>query len=259
MTLTTLTLPARTTKPRTTGLTMVIDNGLPARFFADAITTAAPHIDIVKFGWGTALVTPCLAEKVAAAHDAGIRCSLGGTLFEKYVFGDRFDDYLELCRHLGVDLIEVSNGTIPMSNFAKTTYIRKCADVLPVFSEVGLKDTARSDQLSPEDWIDAIAEDLDAGSTKVITEARESGRSGLCHANGELRSDLFEAILESGIDSDQLLFEAPTKDLQATFIDRLGANVNLGNVAAADVLALETLRLGLRADTFMRFEGEGGA
>jgi phosphosulfolactate synthase len=238
---------------------MVIDNGLPARYFVDAITTAAPYIDIVKFGWGTALVTPCLGDKVAAAHDAGIRCSLGGTLFEKYVFADRFDDYLDLCRRLGVDLIEVSNGTIPMSNFVKTSYVRKCADVLPVFSEVGFKDSIRSDELSPEDWIDAIEEDLDAGSSMVITEARESGRSGLCHANGELRSALFEAILDSGIEPDRLLFEAPTKDLQARFIDRLGANVNLGNVAPADVIGLETLRLGLRADTFMRFEGEGDA
>jgi phosphosulfolactate synthase len=238
---------------------MVIDNGLPLRFFVDAITTAEPYIDIVKFGWGTALVTPCLVDKIAAAHHAGIRCSLGGTLFEKYVFEDRFDDYLELCRRLGVDLIEVSNGTIPMSNFVKTSYVRKCSDVLPVFSEVGFKDSARSDQLSSEDWIDAIAEDLDAGSSMVITEARESGRSGLCHANGELRSALFESILDSGIEPDWLLFEAPTKDLQARFIDRLGANVNLGNVAAADVLALETLRLGLRADTFMSFEGQGNA
>lgn len=259
MTLTTLTLPERTTKPRTTGLTMVIDNGLPARFFVDAITTAATYIDIVKFGWGTAIVTECIADKIAATHDAGIRCSLGGTLFEKYVFADRFDDYLELCDCLGVDLIEVSNGTIPMSNFVKTTYIRKCADVLPVFSEVGLKDAVRSDQLSAEEWIDAIAEDLDAGSSMVITEARESGRSGLCHANGELRTSLFETILASGIEPDRLLFEAPAKDLQVQFIERLGANVNLGNVAAADVLALETLRLGLRADTFMRFEGEGDA
>jgi len=259
MTSTTLTLPGRTTKPRTTGLTMVIDNGLPNRFFIDAMTTAAPYIDVVKFGWGTAIVTPCLADKIAAAHDLGIRCCLGGTLFEKYVFADRFDDYLELCGRLGVDLIEVSNGTIPMSNFAKTTYIRKCASVLEVFSEVGFKDTARSDRLSPEDWIDAIAEDLDAGASVVITEARESGRSGLCHANGELRTALFEAILASGIGADQLLFEAPTKDLQARFVHRLGANVNLGNIAAPDVLGLETLRLGLRADTFMLFEGEGDA
>ena len=162
-------------------------------------------------------------------------------------------------RRLGVDLIEVSNGTIPMSNFVKTSLhpqVRQCAEV---FSEVGFKDTARSDRLSPEDWIDAIAEDLDAGASVVITEARESGRGGLCHANGELRAALFEAILASGIEADQLLFEAPTKELQARFIHRLGANVNLGNIAAPDVLGLETLRLGLRADTFMLFEGEGDA
>jgi phosphosulfolactate synthase len=149
----------------------------------------------------------------------------------------------------------VSNGTIDLSNTAKAAYIRKCADHFEVFSEVGFKDPDRSDRLSPSQWIDCIGEDLDAGASIVIAEARESGRSGICHRDGQLRWGLIEDILASPIAVDRLLFEAPTRELRTQFVTRIGTNVNLGNIALGDVLGLETLRLGLRADTLLHFEG----
>jgi phosphosulfolactate synthase len=249
-----LDLPERTVKPRGTGLTMVMDTGLPTAAFEDAMAAVADHIDLVKLGWGTALVTPDLDIKLSLLRDLGIGYYLGGTLFEKFVAQDRFESFLGLCRDLGTEVVEVSNGTIPMSNTAKAAYIRKCAEHFRVISEVGYKDAERSLHLSPSQWVDCIGEDLEAGSSLVITEARESGRSGICRADGELRFGLIEDILSSGLDADRLLFEAPTKELQAWFVTRVGANVNLGNISPTEVISLETLRLGLRSDTLMHFE-----
>lgn len=249
-----LELPERPPKPRTSGLTMVIDNGLPHGYFADAMASAAAHIDIVKFGWGTALVTADLEAKIACLRDHGIRFSFGGTLFEKFVVQDRFAGFLAMCHHYGCDLVEVSNGTIPLTNTDKADYIRRCASEFPVVSEVGVKDAVRSEDLCAADWVRAVHEDLAAGATLVITEARESGRSGICHRDGTLRLDVVEEILASGVDPGRLLFEAPTKELQTQFISRFGPAVNLGNVAPGDAIGVETLRLGLRSDTLMRME-----
>jgi phosphosulfolactate synthase len=234
---------------------MVIDSGLATAAFDDAITSASAYIDLVKFGWGTALVTADLDRKIESLRRNDIRYSLGGTLFEKFAAQDRFDTYLDLCRSLDVDVIEVSNGTIPLSNTAKCAYIAKCADAgFEVVSEVGFKDADRSQHLSPSQWVECIREDLAAGASMVITEARESGRSGICRPDGELRWGLIEDILASGVPPDCLLFEAPTKELQTHFVTRVGSNVNLGNIAPFDVIGLETLRLGLRSDTLEHFE-----
>ena len=249
-----LDLPDRTAQPRTDGLTMVIDNGLPHASFADAVASFAPYIDVVKFGWGTALVTSDIERKFAVLREHGIRYYFGGTLFEKFVVQGRFDSWLTLCRLCGCDLVEVSNGTIPLSNTEKAAYVRKCADEFTVLSEVGFKDPGRAGDLSNDQWVDSIHEDLEAGASKVITEARESGRSGICTADGKPRTDLIDAIISCGVDVSQLIFEAPTKDLQTLFITLVGPNVNLGNIAPADVIGLETLRLGLRADTLLHFE-----
>jgi phosphosulfolactate synthase len=249
-----LDLPTRTSKPRTTGLTMVMDGGMPTGAFEDAVLAVADHVDIVKLGWGTALVTPDLDIKLSLLRDLGIGYYVGGTLFEKFVAQDRFDAFVALCHEIQTDVVEVSNGTIPMSNTAKAAYIRKCAEQFRVISEVGYKDVERSLRLSPSQWVDCIGEDLEAGSSLVITEARESGRSGICRSDGELRFGLIEDILTSGIDVDRLLFEAPTKELQSWFVTRVGPNVNLGNIHPAGVIALETLRLGLRSDTLLHFE-----
>ena len=246
-------LPSRATKPRSTGLTMVIDGGIPLKMFADIISSTPELIDFVKFGWGTAIVTGGLQQKIDVLREHGIGFYLGGTLFEKYVMQERFDDYKRFCAELGCEHVEVSNGTVTMSNAEKASYIRKLAGDFTVVSEVGFKDPDRSEQLPPSKWIEYINEDLAAGATMVTLEARESGKSGICRPDGALRFGLIEDVLSAGVGQDQLLFEAPTTTLQTYFITRLGTDVNLGNVPASAVIGLETLRLGLRADTLTHF------
>ena len=246
-------LPSRATKPRSTGLTMVIDGGIPLRMFADIISSTPELIDFVKFGWGTAVVTGGLQQKIDVLREHGIGFYLGGTLFEKYVMQERFDDYKRFCVELGCEHVEVSNGTVTMSNAEKASYIRKLAGDFTVVSEVGFKDPDRSEQLPPSKWVEYINEDLAAGATMVTLEARESGKSGICRPDGALRFGLIEDVLSAGVGQDRLLFEAPTTTLQTYFITRLGTDVNLGNVPASAVIGLETLRLGLRADTLTHF------
>ena len=246
-------LPSRATKPRSTGLTMVIDGGIPLKQFADIISSTPELIDFVKFGWGTAIITGGLQQKIDVLREHGIGFYLGGTLFEKYVMQERFDDYKRFCVELGCEHVEVSNGTVTMSNAEKASYIRKLADDFTVVSEVGFKDPDRSEQLPPSKWVEYINEDLAAGATMVTLEARESGKSGICRPDGALRFGLIEDVLAAGVSQDQLLFEAPTTTLQTYFITRLGTDVNLGNVPASGVIGLETLRLGLRADTLTHF------
>jgi phosphosulfolactate synthase len=235
---------------------MAIDGGMPTAQFEDAVTSTADLIDVVKFGWGTAIVTPDLQDKLDVLRSLGVDAYLGGTLFEKFVVQDRLDVYMRLCESLGIHVIEVSNGTIDLSNTAKAAYIRKCAADFDVISEVGFKDSDRSLRLAPSMWVDAIAEDIEAGASLVITEARESGKSGICRPDGELRFGLIEDILGSGIPPERLLFEAPTKELQTYFVERVGPNVNLGNIHPTEVIGVETLRLGLRSDTLLHFELE---
>lgn len=245
----TLGLPERTVKPRERGLTMVIDNGLPAGQLEDVLESTGHLIDLVKFGWGTAVVTRDLSRKIAALRDAQVGFFFGGTLFELFAQEDRVDEYARVCREHGCRLMEISNGTIHMSNAEKAEHVRRLSREFTVVSEVGFKDPKRSQELAPVRWIECVQEDLEAGASRVVLEARESGRSGICRPDGELRYGLIEELLDSGVDPDRLLFEAPTKALQTYFVQRLGPNVNLGNVASGDVIALETLRLGLRSDS----------
>ena len=251
---TALRLPSRAAKPRRTGLTMVIDGGIGVAHFADVVTSAAEYIDFVKFGWGTAVVTSRLQAKIDVLTANEIGFYFGGTLFEKYVLQGRFDDFRKFCDAWSSRHVEVSNGTIPLSNSEKASYIRKLTGEFTVISEVGYKDPGRSEQLPPRIWAEYIAEDLAAGASLVTLEARESGRSGICRPDGALRFGLVEDVLASGVGQDRLLFEAPSTSLQAYFVTRLGPDVNLGNVPASGVIGLETLRLGLRADTLAAFE-----
>ncbi len=233
---------------------MVIDGGLPTHYFADVISSFSGLIDVLKLGWGTALVTDDLKYKIDALKDANVDFYFGGTLFEKFVSQGRYDDWRSFCDRFGCRFVEVSNGTIDLSNSEKAQYIARTARDFKVFSEVGYKETARSEEMRTEDWIDYIREDLDAGAHMVITEARESGKSGICRSNGELRTGLIDEIGASGIDIDRVLFEAPNKDLQVQLIRKFGSEVNLGNIATNDVVALETLRLGLRGDTLLDWD-----
>jgi phosphosulfolactate synthase len=246
-----LDLPRRAPKPRRRGLTMVIDPGVPTRYFEDVVESAGPLVDFVKFGWGTALVTLDLERKIACLRRHDVEFFFGGTLFERFVLERRLDRYRAFCRRHGCRYVEVSNGTIPLSNREKAACIAELGADFEVISEVGCKDGVRSRELGPDEWTEWVAEDLAAGASLVLTEARESGRSGICTADGRPRRDIVEAILGSGVDTARVVFEAPTRDLQAYFIGRVGPEVNLGNVVPGDAIALETLRLGLRSDTML--------
>lgn len=253
-----LTLPIRANKPRTRGLTLLIDNGLPGQHFQDVMQSAGAYIDLIKFGWGTSVVSDHLVHKIACLRDLGIDYVFGGTLFEKFYSQHKLGAFVDYCRQYGCRYIEISNGTIPLTNTDKARVIADLAGEFRVLSEVGLKDAEASQRQSPATWIAYIREDLAAGAWRTITEARESGTSGICRPDGELRYGLIEEIIESGIPIDSLIFEAPTKSLQVHFIRRLGANVNLGNIAFADIIGLETLRLGLRSDTLLAFDHPAG-
>jgi phosphosulfolactate synthase len=243
-------------KPRARGITMVIDPGLPTGYFTDVVASHGDHIDLVKFGWGTALVTRDLDRKIAVLREADIGFYFGGTLFERFLWGGNLDDYLALVEATGATHIEVSNGTIPLDQHSKAEYVRQMARYRPVLSEVGYKDAERSALLSPADWVSAIDEDIEAGAELVITETRESGRSGMARPDGHLRDEVLRAVV-AAVDADRILFEAPTKDLQVELISALGPAVNLGNIASADVIGVETLRRGLRADTLLQLSPAG--
>lgn len=250
---TALKLPVRSGKPRRTGVTMVVDGGVPLGALRDIVASAGEYLDFVKFGWGTALVSGEITAKIELLQASGIDFYVGGTLFEKHVLQGRFDDFRALCHELCCRYVEVSNGTISLSNLDKAGYVRKLASEFTVISEVGFKDADRSERLSPRRWIEYIEDDLSAGAQLVTLEARESGSSGICRADGQLRVGLVEEVVGE-LPVDRLLFEAPTTALQTHMVRRVGPNVNLGNVPPAGVLALETLRLGLRADTLTDFE-----
>jgi phosphosulfolactate synthase len=239
------------------GLTMIIDSGMPLVAFDDLIDSHGQLIDLVKFGWGTALVTRDISTKVARCRAAGIGCYFGGTLFEHAVWTGQIDAYLDLAKDIGVTHLEVSNGTIPLSHAQKAEYVFQLAAHHQVIAEVGFKDQARSESLSAQDWADAVALDMSAGAALVTLETRESGRCGIARSDGSMRRDVLDALLQQ-VDPTALLFEAPTKALQCELIEAVGPSVNLGNVAHADVVGVETLRLGLRSDTLLSLHPGGG-
>jgi len=248
-----LDLPERTTKPRSTGLTHVLDRGLSVSGVDALAEVVGDYVDIVKLGWGTAVVTGNLERKVARYLEHGIPVVLGGTLTELAVSQDRLDGLLEFSTRLGLEHIEVSDGTITLPHEEKLELIERLARDFTVLSEVGSKDDTKI--MAPYRWVELIQSELEAGAWKVITEARESGTSGIYRHDGEVRMGLIDEIVHA-VPPESLLFEAPLKDQQVWFIRRLGANVNLGNVAPDDVLSLETMRLGLRSDTAL---GQVGA
>lgn len=243
-------LPERTSKPRNTGFTMVMDKGLSLRETEDMIETCGDFVDIIKFGWATSFVTPILKEKIALLKDAGIPCYFGGTLFEAFVIRNQFADYQKVLDKFGIEYAEVSDGSIEMNHDDKCEYINKLSSQVTVLSEVGSKDAAKI--IPPYKWIEQMRTELEAGAWKVIGESREAGNVGLFRDSGEVRQGLVEEILTQ-IPSDKIIWEAPQKAQQVWFIKLVGANVNLGNIAPNEVIPLETIRLGLRGDTFSHF------
>ncbi|GAB3248309.1 phosphosulfolactate synthase [Larkinella harenae] len=243
-------IPERTTKPRQYGLTMVMDKGLSIRQVEDFLSTSAAHVDLVKLGWATSFVTPNLKEKLQVYKDAGIPVYFGGTLFEAFVIRKQFDDYRRLLDTYGLTYAEVSDGSIEMSQEEKCGYISKLASQVTVLSEVGSKDEAKI--IPPYKWIQLMKAELDAGAWKVIGEAREGGTVGLFRSSGEVRQGLVEEILTQ-VPFEKIIWEAPQKEQQVWFVKLLGANVNLGNISPNEAIPLETIRLGLRGDTFTHF------
>jgi phosphosulfolactate synthase len=251
---TALILPTRSAKPRSRGWTILLDPGVPVRQFEDTIESVTSIVDLVKFGWGTSVVSDHLERKIACLRDHHIGYFFGGTLFEKFYQQRKLSAYYDYCARYGCEYVEISNGTIDLPNEEKARIIADFAHEFQVLSEVGYKDSEQSQMLSPSMWVAYIRQDLAAGASKVLLEARESGTSGICRPDGTLRYGLIEDIIHSGIQTDELIFEAPNKTLQATFIRRLGTEVNLANIAFGDAIALETLRLGLRSDTLLAFD-----
>lgn len=243
-------IPERTAKPRQSGLTMVMDKGLSMREVEDFLSTSAQHADIIKLGWATSFVTPNLKEKIALYQEAGMPVYFGGTLFEAFVVRKQFDDYRKLLDTYNLQYAEVSDGSIDMDQDEKCEYIRTLATQVTVLSEVGSKDESKI--IPPYKWIQLMKAELEAGAWKVIGEAREGGTVGLFRASGEVRQGLVEEILTQ-IPSEKILWEAPQKEQQVWFVKLLGANVNVGNIAPSEVIPLETIRLGLRGDTFTHF------
>ena len=245
-------LPERTVKPRQIGYTMAMDKGLSVRQAEDFVSNCADHVDIVKLGWATSYVTPNLKEKIKVYTDAGIPCYLGGTLFEAFIIRDQFEDYRKLLDKYDLQFAEVSDGSIDLDHDLKCDYIQKLTKQVTVLSEVGSKDADKI--IPPYKWIELMQKELQAGAWKVIGEAREGGNVGLFRSSGEVRSGLVQEILTK-IPFEKIIWEAPQKAQQVWFIKLLGANVNLGNIAPEEVIPLETIRLGLRGDTFLHFLG----
>ncbi|TDB64083.1 phosphosulfolactate synthase [Arundinibacter roseus] len=243
-------VPERTSQPREEGLTMVMDKGLSVREVENMISVSQPHIDIVKLGWATSFVTPNLDEKLAVYRAANIPVYFGGTLFEAFVVRNQFDDFRRLLDRYKLSYAEVSDGSVDMHQDEKCEYIRTLAKEVTVLSEVGSKDEEKI--IPPYKWIQLMKSELEAGAWKVIGEAREAGNVGLFRSSGEVRQGLVEEILTQ-IPNEKILWEAPQKAQQVWFVKLLGANVNLGNIASNDIIPLETIRLGLRGDTFSHF------
>lgn len=250
-----LTVPVRSTKPRDVGITHVIDKGMGIRQLEDLLDTASDYIDILKLGWGTAYVTQNVFDKIQACHTAKVPVCFGGTFLELAILQGRFDEYRETARKAGLTHVEISNGVIDMSRQEKANYIRELAKDFVVLSEVGSKDSEKI--IPPYRWVELIESDLEAGAWKVICEARESGTVGLYFGTGEVRSGLVDEITEK-IDQADLIFEAPQKAQQVWLVKKFGSEINVGNVATNEVIALETLRLGLRADTMPLFHDVAG-
>ena len=250
-----LALPERTSKPRSRGVTHVIDRGLPIATLESLLDLAGAHIDFVKFGWGTAYVSRHIRAKVVACHEANVRACLGGTILELATVQGKLREFVRWADSLGFDAVEVSEGTVDLGAGIKEGLIAALSRDFCVLAEVGSKDPGTP--VRPAAWATEMARDLAAGATFVIAEGRESGTVGLYGADGSVRDDLVGTLL-ARVPAERIIFEAPAAKQQKWFVRNIGIDVNLGNVAPDEVIALETLRRGLRADTLglaMRQQG----
>jgi len=243
-------LPQRTSKPRKNGITMVMDKGLSLRQALDLVSVCGEYTDIVKLGFGTSLLTKDLNKKLQIYKDADIKTYFGGTLFEAFVVRDMLDDYRRYLDKYKMEYVEISDGSIRMAHDEKCKLIEQFSKDYIVLSEVGSKEAGVI--IHPNKWISMMNKELECGAWKVIAESRESGTVGIYRPNGNAHVTLINKILQK-VPGEKIMWEAPKKAQQAWFIDLIGPNVNMGNISPDDIIPLETLRLGLRGDTFMKF------
>lgn len=241
-----LQLPERDRKPRRRGITHVLDKGLTPAAMQALLVQSAEFVDVIKIGWGIAYVDPTVSERAALCTAAGVTLCLGGTLLEVCEGQGRVQDLRRWALGVGITAVEVSDGLQALRPDRKQELVRSLSEDFIVFAETGAKDGHAP--VVAADWVAEMAADLDAGAGWVVAEGRESGSVGLYHDDGSVRAELVEAIADR-LPLDRVIFEAPSKAQQTWFIERFGAGVNLGNIAHDEILGLETLRLGLRADT----------
>ncbi|MCF6404418.1 phosphosulfolactate synthase [Chitinophaga filiformis] len=249
-------IPDRTQQPRSFGITMVTDKGLSLQDTKDFLSVSAPHVDMVKLAFGTAYVTPNLDEKIKVYQSFNIPVYFGGLLLEAFIIRNQFDDYIEVSKKYGINYFEVSDGSLSIPHAEKCGYIEKLAKLGTVLSEIGSKDKDREHITPPYKWIELMKAELSAGSQYIIAEARENGTVGLYRDSGEVREGLVQEILTQ-IPGEKIIWEAPRKDQQLYFLDLIGCNANLGNIASHEVISLEAMRVGLRGDSF-HFYLDGG-
>jgi phosphosulfolactate synthase len=243
-------LPERPSKPRDAGLTMVMDKGLSIREAEDFMSVGSEYTDYVKLGFGTSLITPGFEKKIAVYKKSGVIPYFGGTLFEAFIIRNMFREFIEFLDKNEIDTVEISDGSYDFDHSRKLEYISLLAEKRTVISEVGSK--KKNVVYSPEEWVGMMKSELNAGSVKVIAEARESGTIGIYNEDGSINNSIICGIAEH-VKLDNVIWEAPQKSQQAWFIKNFGANVNLGNIAPTEIIPLESLRLGLRGDTFFQF------
>jgi phosphosulfolactate synthase len=243
-------MPERPAKPRNSGITMVMDKGLSIREAEDFMSVGSEYTDFVKLGFGTSLITPGFEKKIAIYKKSGAIPYFGGTLFEAFIVRSMFMEYIEFLDKHEIDLVEVSDGSFDIEHKRKLEYISRLSERGTVISEVGSK--KKDVVYSPDEWVDMMKAELNAGSVKVIAEARESGTTGIYNEDGSINNKIISAIAEQ-VKLENVIWEAPLKSQQAWFIKHFGANVNLGNIAPNEIIPLESLRLGLRGDTFFQF------
>lgn len=243
-------IPERKQKPRSSGVTMVMDKGLSIEEAKNFLSIAQPYVDILKLGFGTAFVTPNLRQKIELYQSFDIPVYFGGTLFEAFLIRNQFQDYISICKDYNITYMEVSDGSITIPHAEKCGYIEKLTKHGTVLSEVGSKDAEHI--IPPYKWIELMKAELEAGSSYVIAEAREAGNVGIYRGSGEVREGLVQEILTQ-IPEERIIWEAPQKAQQLYFIELIGCNANLGNIAPSEMIALEAMRIGLRGDTFNLF------
>jgi len=246
----------RKRKPRKTGLTQVLDKGLSTAEIESMLEVAADFVDIVKFGWATSVIVQNLDAKLETyrRHDIDVCC--GGSLFELAVVKKQVPEYISFLKDHGFEHVEVSDGVIEISRSEKLKFIERLSRHFTVFSEVGRKD--RTNVVAPARWVKDIKEELAAGAWKVICEGRESGTVGIYQGTGEVKAGLIQEI-EAQINPGRVMFEAPQKHQQVWLVKHFGPNVNLGNIPPRDVISVETIRQGLRADTLLLMHADSKA